>query len=54
MRTNKDRQRIRKRARKRRLRKLREELENTTDPAERQRLIDKMRRVSRTAPVPEK
>jgi hypothetical protein len=53
MRTNRDRKRIRKRTRQRKIRYLRERLANTTDAAERQRLIEKIRRVSRTAPVPE-
>jgi ribosomal 50S subunit-associated protein YjgA (DUF615 family) len=54
MRTNKDRKRIRKQTRKRRLQYLRGRLAEATDPAERQRLIDKIRRVSPNAPVPEK
>jgi hypothetical protein len=53
MRTNKDRKRIRKQTRKRRLHYLRGRLAQATDPAERQRLIDKIRRVSPNAPVPE-
>jgi hypothetical protein len=53
MRTNKDRKRIRKQTRKRRLQYLRQRLALATDPAERQRLIDKIRRVSPDAPVPE-
>jgi len=52
MRTNRDRKRIRKQTRKRKLKYLRERLAQTTDPAERKRLIDKMRRVSPTAPLP--
>jgi hypothetical protein len=54
MRTNRDRKRIRKQTRKRRLQYLRRRLAQATDPAERQRLIDKIRRVSPNAPVPEK
>ena len=54
MRTEKDRKRIRKQTRKRKLRYLRERLADTDDPRERKRLIRKMRRVSPTAPVPEK
>jgi hypothetical protein len=53
MRTNRDRKRIRKQTRKRRLQYLRQRLAQATDPAERQRLIDKIRRVSPNAPVPE-
>jgi hypothetical protein len=53
MRTNKDRQRVRRQTRKRKLRYLRKRLEQTTEPAERQRLIAKIRRVSPIAPVPE-
>ena len=53
MRTNRDRKRTRKQTRKRKLRYLRERLEQATDPAERQRLIKKIRRVSPTAPVPQ-
>ncbi|MBE9508968.1 MAG: hypothetical protein IMY86_13080 [Chloroflexi bacterium] len=53
MRTNRDRQRARKQARKRKLRYLRERLAATDIRAERERLIAKIRRVSRTAPVPE-
>ena len=53
MRTNKDRQRIRRQVRKRRLRALRRRLAETEDRATRQRLIDRMRRVSPEAPVPE-
>ena len=53
MRTNKDRKRIRKQTRKRKLKYLRERLAQATDPAERKRLIDKIHRVSPAAPVPE-
>ena len=53
MRTNKDRDRIRKRIRKRKLRYLRERLARATSPAERKKLIVKIHRVSPTAPVPE-
>jgi hypothetical protein len=53
MRTEHDRKRRRKQARKRKLRYLRQRLAETSDPNERQRLIAKMKRVSRTAPVPE-
>ena len=53
MRTEKDRKRNRRKTRKRRLRYLRGRLAQATDPAERQRLIAKIRRVSPTAPVPE-
>jgi hypothetical protein len=53
MRTNRDRQRARKQARKRKLRYLRRRLAAASDSAERERLIAKIRRVSRTAPIPE-
>jgi hypothetical protein len=54
MRTNRDRKRARKQARQRKLHYLRERLAKSKDPAERERLIAKIRRVSPTAPVPEK
>ena len=53
MRTEKDRKRIRRQTRKRKLRYLRRRLAQATDPAERKRIIEKIRRVSPTAPVPE-
>ena len=53
MRTNKDRKRVRKQTRKRKLRDLRQRLAQATDPAERKRLIEKMRRISPTTPLPE-
>jgi len=53
MRTEKDRKLRRRRTRKRKLRYLRRRLAQATDPAERQRLIEKIRRVSPTAPIPE-
>jgi len=53
MRTEKDRQLARRRRRKRKLRYLRARLARTADPEERKRLIEKIRRVSPTAPVPE-
>jgi hypothetical protein len=53
VRTNKDRKRIRKQTRKRKIQHLRKKLAKTDDPAERRRLIAKIRRVSPTAPVPE-
>jgi hypothetical protein len=53
MRTNKDRERIRRQTRRRKVSHLRRRLAQTTDPDERQRLIEKIRRVSPTAPVPE-
>jgi hypothetical protein len=53
MRTDKDRKRARKQARKRKLRYLRGRLAQTTNPAERRRLVAKIRHVSPTAPVPE-
>jgi hypothetical protein len=52
MRTNRDRKRIRKQTRQRKLRYLRERLAKTKDPAERERLIARIRRVSPTAPIP--
>ena len=54
MRTNRDRKRSRKQTRKRKLRYLRDRLAATTDTTERRRLIAKIRRVSPTAPVPER
>ena len=53
MRTEHDRKRRRKQARKRKLRYLRQRLAETSDTNERRRLIAKMQRVSRTAPAPE-
>ena len=53
MRTNRDRNRARKQARRRKLHYLRERLAKSKDPAERQRLMAKIRRVSPTAPLPE-
>ena len=53
MRTSRDRKRIRKQTRRRKLRYLRKRLENVTNPIERKKLIEKIRRVSPTAPVPE-
>ncbi len=53
MRTERDRQRIRRQTRKRKLRYLRRRLAETDDPAERQRLIAKIKRISPTAPVPD-
>jgi len=53
VRTNRDRRRVRRQTRKRRLRDLRERLAKATDPAERKRLIAKMRRIGSTTPVPE-
>jgi hypothetical protein len=52
MRTNKDRQRARKQARKRKLHYLRARLAQETNPAERRRLMAKIQRISPTAPVP--
>lgn len=51
--TEKDRQRIQKQTRRRKLHYLRQQLARTDDPAERRRLIDKICRVSPTAPIPE-
>jgi hypothetical protein len=53
MRTNRDRKRARKQARKRKLRYLRQRLAQTTDPAERRRLIAKIERISPAAPISE-
>ncbi len=53
MRTEHDRKRRRKQIRKRTLRNLRQRLAETSDPNKRRRLIARMQRVSRTAPVPE-
>jgi len=53
MRTERDRKRVRRQTRKRKLRYLRGRLAGTTNPAERRRLIAKMQRISPTAPVPE-
>ena len=52
MRTNRDRKRARKQARKKKIRHLRERLEQTTNPAERRRLIAKIQYISPEAPVP--
>ena len=54
MRTERDRKKARRQTRKRKLRYLRRRLTQTTNPAERRRLIAKIRLVSPTAPVPEK
>jgi hypothetical protein len=54
MRTERDRKRIRRQTRKRKLRYLRERLAQATTDADRQRLIEKIQRVSRTASVQEK
>lgn len=53
MRTNRDRKRARKQARKRKVRYLRERLAQTVNPAERRRLIAKIQLISPAAPVPE-
>ena len=53
MRTSKDRKRVRKQTRKRKLRYLRGRLAQTINPAERRRLIAKIRLISPAAPVPE-
>jgi indole-3-glycerol phosphate synthase len=44
----------RRQRRRRKVRYLRERLEKTTAPAERQRLIAKIKKISPSAPVPEK
>ena len=51
MRTEHDRKRVRKQTRKKKIRYLRKRIEQTTDLAERERLIEKLRRVSPEAPV---
>jgi hypothetical protein len=43
----------RRRHRRMKVRKLRQKLEQTTDPEERRRIIEKIRRVAPNAPVPE-
>ncbi len=53
MRTQTDRERIKRQTRKRKLRYLRRRLAQATTQAERRRLIAKIKRVSPTAPVPE-
>ncbi len=53
MRTNRDRKRVRKQTRQRKLRYLRGRLAEATSAAERKRLVEKIHRVSPTAPVPE-
>jgi hypothetical protein len=53
MRTNKDRQRARKQARRRKVHYLRARLAQATNRAERQRLIAKIRLVSPDAPISE-
>ncbi len=54
MRCEPDRERIRRQNRKRKLRHLRARLAQTKDPAVRKRLIEKIRRISPHAPVPER
>jgi hypothetical protein len=51
MRTERDRKRIRKQTRKKKIRYLRRRIEETTDLAERERLIEKLHRISPEAPV---
>jgi hypothetical protein len=51
MRTERDRKRIRKQTRKKKIRDLRRRIEQTTDLAERERLIEKLRHISPEAPV---
>jgi len=53
MRTARDRDRVRRQQRQRKLRYLRQRLARTTNPAERRRLIERIHRVSPTAPTPE-
>ncbi len=54
MRREPDRDRIRRRHRKEKLRHLRAKLAQTKDLAARKRLIEKIRRISPRAPVPER
>jgi hypothetical protein len=44
----------RRQQRRRKVRYLRDRLENTTDPDERERLIAKIQKISPTAPVPDR
>ncbi len=53
MRVERDRKRVRRQTRKRKLRYLRRRLANASTPEQRRRLIEKMRRVSPTAPIPD-
>lgn len=53
MRREPDRERIRRQNRKRKLRHLRQRLAQTKDPALRKRLIEKIRKISPRAPVPD-
>jgi hypothetical protein len=53
MRTEHDRKQIRKQTRKKKIRYLRKRIAQATDAAERERLIEKLRRVSPEAPIPE-
>ena len=54
MKTNRDRKRTRKQARKKKMRHLRDRLAQTTNMAERRRLIAKIQYISPEAPVPAK
>ena len=53
MRVERDRKRVRRQTRKRKLQYLRRRLANATTPEQRRRLIEKIRRVSPTAPIPD-
>ena len=53
MRTNRDRQRARRQARRKKLHYLRRRLAKAKDKKEREQLIEKIRRVSPRAPIPE-
>ena len=53
MRTEHDRKQIRKQTRKKKIRYLRQRIARAKDTTERQQLIEKLRRVSPEAPVPE-
>ena len=54
MRTSRDRKRVRKQTRKRKLHHLRKRLELATGVAQRQALIEKIHRISPTAPIPDR
>ena len=52
MRTEKDRKRVRRQARKRKLHYLRKRLVEATTDTEKRRMMEKIRRISNTAPLP--
>lgn len=53
MRVERDRKRARRQVRKRKLKYLRRRLADAKSPEERRRLLERIRRVSPTAPIPE-